>query len=296
MGCRGIADRAGHVGGVLDRVPRGLSCRHPDIGPSLRLLGLPRLLTGTGHARTLQYRKGWALLAWLACEPGKPRRRAHAATLLWPSLSPAAALTNLRQVLADLNRCVRSTVGDGVLHSDRDSLCWRGSSGPVSDIDHVLSCGRASAGLGDEGLLDMLASGPREGMELLAGLVLDGCEDFEYWLALTRERVARGLATAMGCLRDRLSNDGRYDDAIAVGRRLMQMDACNEEHGRGLMRTLAMTGEYGLALAVFDDMAQALHSELGVVPEPETLAMRAGIIASRNACQLAMLDVAGTGM
>ena len=46
----------------------------------------------------LIYRKGWALLGYLAAEPERRHSRLSLAVLLWPQLGESQAMTNLRQV------------------------------------------------------------------------------------------------------------------------------------------------------------------------------------------------------
>ncbi|MGW8127694.1 MAG: AfsR/SARP family transcriptional regulator [Stenotrophomonas sp.] len=100
--------------------------------PLIRLLGQCRI----GDGGRLAYRKGWALLAYLAIERPRMHRRSRIAAMLWPDLAPGAALTNLRQVLADLNRAIVAVAGEGVLLIDRENvhLCPEASQG-LFDID-----------------------------------------------------------------------------------------------------------------------------------------------------------------
>ncbi|MGN0863259.1 MAG: hypothetical protein ACI4N1_08070, partial [Stenotrophomonas koreensis] len=67
----------------------------------------------------LLYRKGSALLSYLAVESGRRHRRSDLAHLFWPDLPASAGLTNLRQVLCDLHRKLLPILGPEVLQIER---------------------------------------------------------------------------------------------------------------------------------------------------------------------------------
>ncbi len=69
---------------------------------SLSLLGPKQILLDGKPVRAFTYQKAFALLAYLVVEADVPHSRQALVGLLWPDLPNAAALTNLRQVLADL--------------------------------------------------------------------------------------------------------------------------------------------------------------------------------------------------
>jgi DNA-binding SARP family transcriptional activator len=233
--------------------------------PPVRLLGERRLGAGTREA-TLQYRKGWALLAYLAVERQR-HSRARLAAMFWPELSESAALTNLRQVLSDLNRAMGAAVGDGVLLIDRES---------------VRLCPAASVGMFDVDLLDLGAAGMAGGGsgeahgwladagELLEGLSLDACVAFSDWLACTREWAARRVAAGLAQLRDRAAARGERRLAMVLARRLMGQDPLNERHHRVLMRLHLQAGEPGMALASYQQLVHRLKVDLGEAPSRET--------------------------
>ncbi|HET6397327.1 MAG TPA: BTAD domain-containing putative transcriptional regulator [Pseudoxanthomonas sp.] len=230
--------------------------------PPIRLLGERRLGSGAGEA-TLQYRKGWALLAYLALERQR-HPRARLAAMLWPRLGETAALTNLRQVLSDLNRAMASAIGDGVLQIDRESvrLCPARSPG-LFDVDRLDACvagngpGEAQAWLAEAG-------------ELLEGMTLDACESFAEWLAGARAWTAHRLADGLAVLRDTASARGARGEALVLARRLVAQDPWNEVHYRALMRLHAQAGEPGMALACYRSLVDRLKADLGEAPSRET--------------------------
>lgn len=237
--------------------------------PAIRLLGARRLGAGTREA-TLQYRKGWALLAYLAVERQR-HPRARLAAMLWPDLGETAALTNLRQVLSDLNRAMGIAVGEGVLLIDRES---------------VRLCPVASVGLFDVDLLDAggMAGGPGEAPtwladagELLEGLALDACKAFSDWLGCTREWAARRVADGLVQLRDAASARGERRQALLLARCLTAQDPWNEQHYRALMRLHVQAGEPGMALACYHGLVHRLKVDQGEAPSRETCELAEGI-------------------
>ncbi|MBB6065736.1 AfsR/SARP family transcriptional regulator [Pseudoxanthomonas broegbernensis] len=245
-------------------------------GAPIRLLGECRIGTGTSEV-ALQYRKGWAVLAYLAVERGRRHPRTRLAALLWPDLDERAALTNLRQVLSNLNRAVATAVGDGVLQIDRESvrLCPVASAG-LFDIDLIDAAGsdggpdrRVAAWLADAGTL-------------LEGIGFEGCEEFDEWLAECRAWFAQRLSAARERMRDAAAAMGDWRAAVALARQLVAQDPWNEGHQCALMRILAEKGEPDMALACYRKLVHRLQGDLGEVPLRETSELAERI---RGACR-----------
>lgn len=228
----------------------------------IRLLGTPALgdpLRAVG----LRYRKGWVLLAYLALER-RAHRRVALAWLLWPMLSEAAALTNLRQVVADLRRALRAIDRDAWLWGTRHTLALDPQA--RCDID-ALDVRCTSAAL-DDAMLDG---------RLLEGVEIDDGAEARAWLDAARVRCAAYAAHRLERRRDALLGAARPDLAIGLARRLLAADPCNERHARALMATLAAAGAPDLARLEFEQLRQRLRSELCVAPAPETLQLAAAL-------------------
>lgn len=272
---------------VSSSSPRGAPRTHAGVNAapvaaaattaSLQLLGMPRLRGPAGEEVRLTYRKGWAVLAWLVLQPAQPQRRAQLAELLWPRLSEAAALINLRQVLCDLNQKLGRLLGASPLACDRHTVRWCAPARLQVDVLAVLAGTVATENAAPAG-------------ELLDGLVLDDCEEFTAWLRTLRTRLGRERDRVLEQRRDALAQVGRIDDALAVAQRLAEADPWNEARCRAWMRMLALAGEHQRAIEAYEDLALALREELGVEPQPESRAMYLGIRASQRACELALRD------
>lgn len=101
----------------------------------LCLAGQPALY-GAGAAQPLglKYRKGLALLGFLAAHAERVFRRETLAELLWPDIDPSAGRANLRQVLADLTSALRRLDLAEVLEVQRDWLALRPGQQLLTDV------------------------------------------------------------------------------------------------------------------------------------------------------------------
>lgn len=242
-----------------------------------RLLGRPALYRGGEDLiPRLQYRKGIALLAYLAVHAGSWQGRSKLANLLWPDLDTGAARTNLRQVLNRLGGLLNAG-GATVLHKDAEAIRLDPAAGLALDIDWLNAQQAAPApGSAAEAAwcdrLEPLADGLLG--EFLDGLQLADTPAFDDWLQATREHfLGRACALVERLCRVR-QRQGRLDAAVAGARRLRRAAPLDEGHTLLLMTLLAEAGDSRAALAEFDILRQRLGQELGAAPGPalETLA------------------------
>ncbi len=221
--------------------------------------GLVQLMgRGDGLPAPLIYRKAWALLGYLAVESGRMHSRAALAALLWPELGETSALTNLRQVLCNLNRYCVQTLGPGVLRIQRGSVGLLREERLLFDIDVLLNAPSQAAplGTGQRAFLD--------GMEDVAG------PDFHAWLETARQQLEGRLIVAAEQCCDELLEKGQWESALALARALTQRDPWNEEHARRMMRAHAGSGMESAALKVYQCLETLLREELGLGPDPQT--------------------------
>ena len=65
----------------------------------------------------------------------------------------------------------------------------------------------------------------------------------------------------------------QYGACVALGRLLVESDPCREDGHRRLMRCFSRQGQPHLALRQYLACAEALDRELGVDPDPATVAL-----------------------
>ncbi|MGV8961473.1 MAG: AfsR/SARP family transcriptional regulator [Stenotrophomonas sp.] len=183
--------------------------------------GLVKLMGQTGERMPVPviYRKGWALLGYLALESGRMHSRAMLAALLWPGLAQSAGLTNLRQVLSNLNRFCIDALGDGVLRIERGSAGLMRGARPLFDIDLIVQ----SPCEGARFLFEQRCF--LEGMEEVAGL------DFQRWLQCARQSLEVQLLDATARCCDEMIAAQQWDHAIALSSALNRRDPWSVRYG-----------------------------------------------------------------
>ena len=243
-------------------------CSGPDGEPTT---GLVQLMGQAGGLPTpLIYRKGWALLGYLAIESERMHSRAALAALLWPNLSETSALTNLRQVLSNLNRFCNQALGPDVLCIERSAVGLLRGNGPMFD-------------------LDLLQQMPCDSVHLMVEqrVFLDGMEDiadsnFQSWLASTRQMLDAQLLDAAARCCDEMLEASRWEPAVELASALSQRDPWNEAHTRRVMRAHAGTGMRAAALKVYQRFESVLRQELGLDPGQETRGLLEQISSGPN--------------
>ena len=109
--------------------------------------------------------------------------------------------------------------------------------------------------------------------DFLAGFSLGDAPDFDDWAAIQREVWNR----RMGLILDRLSEiqfaHGEFAGATETASRWIALDALNEVAYRRKMRAHFAAGERGQALETYEGCRAILAAELGIEPEPDTVAL-----------------------
>ncbi|NTU83325.1 MAG: tetratricopeptide repeat protein [Chloroflexales bacterium] len=218
-----------------------------------------------------------ALLAYLALEADRPHTRASLCGLLWPDKSDDAALQNVSQTLRRLRDALGERRGGvSVLRVSHQSIQLTADGADWLDAATVARLA-TSTNIGDLERAAELYRG-----ELLPGFGLPGCDAFEEWLLHTRERFARLAITALETLTQQLLVSGRYGEAAESARRLLALDLLREDSQRLLMRALGASGDRAAALAAYERWRETMRDELGVEPDPTTVALAEQIRAGAD--------------
>lgn len=234
----------------------------------LRLLGgLQAVLDEQDLTRPLSV-KAQGLLCYLAVT-GRPQSRLTIAGLFWSDKPEADALrslrvelTKIRKYLADYLDITRQTIT-----FSGGAACWI----DVEAFEHHLKLAQSGDGAAARSHLREAAELYRG--EFLAGYQAGDAYGFEEWLLAQRERYQTAALSALSQLVDLLLEQREYEAGIEVATQLLHIDPWREEAHRSLMWLYAQNGQRGAALRQFDLCQQILAAELGVEPEPETLAL-----------------------
>jgi len=202
-------------------------------------------------------RRGRALLAWLALNPGMHPRGALAARF-WPDVLDTSARTSLRAALTEL----RAALGAGAEHlvATREAV-GLGGDGLWVDV-------REFERLLGEGRLD-------EAMDACAGELLTDMDDD--WVHDARAGYAERMGTALERLAGAAEAAGDHAEAVRRSRSAVALDPVAEEPSRALIRRLAAGGDRAAALAAYEQLADRLRTALGIAPSAPTRELLAQI-------------------
>ncbi|MEU4498763.1 BTAD domain-containing putative transcriptional regulator [Streptomyces sp. NPDC023998] len=215
------------------------------------------------EAGAWRLRKAKSALKLLALMPDHRLHRERLCDLLWPDLDQAAASNNLHQVLHAVRRALATAGGPGDVVVLRDDMVALGPDGGVRvDLDELEKAARRAAA-------DGRPSDYRAALALAERELLPE-DTFEPWtqevrtgVAVRRTRLRLGLAEA-------LEQEGSTVEAIEVLQTLIAEDAMDEPGHRALMRVLAAAGRRREALAVYEQLRDALRADAGSDPDPQT--------------------------
>ncbi|HEX7041543.1 MAG TPA: BTAD domain-containing putative transcriptional regulator, partial [Trueperaceae bacterium] len=198
-------------------------------------------------------RKGTALLAFL-CLSERAVRREDLAELLW---GPGRS-ANLRQELYEL----RQLPGAAAWLKDGDDAVAVAAETDVAELEAT-------------GELPGFPSGVT--LRLLPGLGRVNAPAFRDWLEQERARVAALAAKAWRERAERLEEEGRYEEALAVVDAALAAEPLDERLHRVGMRCAYLSGDTAAALARFEACREVLGREVGGEPSDETSRLAAAI-------------------
>jgi len=230
----------------------------------VRLLGGFELQWSLEAAPDIPTKKAQGLLAYLALHQGEAQARGKLAGLFWGDSEEQRAQHNLRQALSYLRKALEP-VGVSFIEADRTTVRL---ATDLVQVD-VLEFRRLASGEAPEDLAAAVA--------LYRGDLLDGlyvkAPEFEAWLESERRQLQEAFAHALMSLAEAKRVAGDHQEALRLGQRLLALDPLQERVHRLLM---VLYGELGMresALQQFERCCRLLAEELGIEPEPETLAL-----------------------
>lgn len=226
----------------------------------ISLFGGFRIEAEAGGGVWLTGKRGAAILAYLALNPGMTAPRERLADLLWGDSDSEHSRNSLRQTLSVLRRDL-SRAGMDIVHSHKEMIGIRPNAVRV-DVEDF-----------EAGLSARSASELETTLALYAGPFLDGfylgSNGFDDWAALERERL---LGRAVGSL-ERLARLVDPESGVAVAERILAMEPTREEAYRLKMELLIAGGQRDKALRTFEACRAVLRKEFGVDVGAETRAL-----------------------
>jgi DNA-binding SARP family transcriptional activator len=220
----------------------------------------------TYRGSDLASRKGRTVLAVLAADPARTVSSAALAETLWPHGAPGSADATIASLVSRLRR----TFGAGVIIGGRSG--YRIGGAPDVEVDLATAArlvveAERRSGAGQPGLAGAAADAALA--ILAAGRALDDEDDAD-WVTIARAeqhallRRARHTTVAAALATGDLAAAQRAAQAAALA------DPLDEEAVRGLMTSLASSGETAAALAAYERLRRELADQLGTDPAPAT--------------------------
>ncbi|MHB1861341.1 MAG: AAA family ATPase [Gemmatimonadaceae bacterium] len=253
-------------------MPNTESSYRPTHG-ALRLLifGAPRLVVHSDDSREHQLLaagKPVALLAYLQLAPRRTASAERLSDLLWGNRKADTGLKALRQTIW----LIKQQVGDGVIERIREGVSLlRPIASDLADFESHIRAGELDHAL-------TLYTG-----EFFADFASPGAAQFEEWADLVRARARRLYIDAAELLAQREMNSGRPDRAVAIARRVREVDPHGETGWRLLLEALVSAADFAAARAEVEQFNAWQHAN-GRHADPSSAALiRAVQRASRPA-------------
>jgi len=230
--------------------------------------------------------KALALLVYLAMNPEK-QSRAVLSALLWPDYEQEKAYAYLRRTLWEL----RSLLGEGWLEASREDIRLDRQADVYLDVaefqTHLAAFrqhGHPETTVCQECLAHLHTAALLYRGDFLAGFNLRDSPGFEDWQFFQGEELRQAYANALQTLASLLYQEGAFTEAAVFARLWLALDTLNEEAHRLLMKIFDSTGQHHLALRQYQECQRILKTDLGVTPEPTTIALYESI-SSRKVTQ-----------
>lgn len=238
-------------------------------GPSLRVTVLGGFTVQGMEERALGTRKARLLLKRLAVAAGRAVPTDELAAAVWgaelprnPSDQVSVLVSRLRGVLGP-NRLPRSDAGYCLAADWFDVVELDRSAGEIEDR---LRSGETAAAL----------AAAHIALELAGGTLLP--EEDGDWVDSVRPAAERLVARARLLAAEAAMRAGEYGAARAAAQSVMDMDPYDEAALRLAMRSDALAGRPGAALASYAGVRHRLSEDLGTDPAPETETLHTAIV------------------
>lgn len=228
----------------------------------IRLLGPIQIERNGQPIGRLESRKALGLLCYL-CAQRRPVSRQELVALFWGDKSEQRGRGNLSRVIHNIGRELPDS-----LDADRQSVQFRANERLWMDTVQMEWLARSDQ------LHSLAAATELFRGDFLEDLGLDGCPEFDQWLAAERERWRQRVGQIHSTLIEHHTDRGEYETALRHVNRLLALEPWREEAHRQKMRLLHLSGQRSAALAHYSRSRSILAEQLNVEPSPETEALR----------------------
>lgn len=241
----------------------------------LKLFGSPSQSMAENPVTGFRSTKTQALLYYLAVKGGS-HQRSSLATLFWPDVSESKARNSLRNALSSLRTQIPAQ-----LHVDRQSVALHANQIwlDTHQFTQLLQeTDDPSLAMQQHQAAVTLYTG-----DFLEGFHIDDAPEFEQWVTIQREYFRQMMISALMDLAHSYATQRDPQASQATLSRLLAMAPGHEAAHRLMMQVLAQTGQREAAILQFDTCRRYLLEDLGVDPEPETMALYVQLLEGSSA-------------
>ena len=212
-----------------------------------------------------------SLLQYLICNHSRQSRREALVELFWPDALPERRRSSLNSAIWRIKKALAPFPALGV-EATADSVRLTGADGPdvTIDADRVEAAYRAALDAADPAEIEVTPL--LDALKDCDAPPLDGLE--EDWAGVERERLDALRMRAMTAVMRAFAERRAYDDALEIGRRILQIDPYRECAFQEVMCLYVLNGERARAMQVFEEFSSNLDRELGITPMAETMFLR----------------------
>lgn len=244
----------------------------------VRVFGKLHLQYGETLVSTFPTRRVEELLGYLLLHQGVQHPREKLVDTLWPDV----ALSNGRASLSTALWRLRKVIGqlglppDDILQSTRD---WVAFTTPEStELDLLAFRQLLKQAESKKDILDSERE-YRKAIEIYKGQFCEGL--YAEWCLLAREQFERYYLRALGQIMFLHMHRREFEEAVVLGRDILNRDPLREEVHRALMRCFWKMGQRPRAVRQFQRCARLLQAELQILPMPETIHLFRHIVEDR---------------
>lgn len=223
---------------------------------TLMLFGQPQL-EEAGKQIDITNKKGLALIAYLAVQPGHTASRETVGTLLWPDFDDGRARANLRNLLYSLNK----TAFENWIEADTEQL-------KLITHQHTIDILQFHDCLTNDELETAVSYYKGTFLE---GFHLADNDLFSDWLHEQQEQFRRNTLTTLQTITDDALKTKDWQKAERYARHQIQLDDLQEQAWQQLLLALAGNGRRAKAIQSFEELKKRYQSELQIDPSPQTL-------------------------
>ena len=217
--------------------------------------------------------KGRSIFKYMAIRRGQPVPREVLMAVFWPEADQDAARNNLNVAIHGLRKALARASPDvpfvlfrqGCYSFNPEFRIWVDAEAFEKHIEHAQAADR----MGETACA--IAHYRQAQVTYHSALLVD--DRYEDWLIPKRQSLQAGYLHVLSRLATHYLSHDDFEACAATTAKMLEVDNCDEEAHRQLMRCYNRLGQTQLALRQYHFCVDALARELSTIPSPHTVAL-----------------------